>query len=191
MIQSKNVNIVAFVGLCGSGKTEAVNYVVEKGYPRVYFGSIVLDAMTDAGIELNEHNEKKFREELRQREGNDFLVKRIIKQIHDLINAGQHHIVVESMYSWTEYKALIHEFPGVFSVIAIVAKKRLRHHRLSDRPIRPLTQTEANERDWAEIENLEKGGPIAIADHFIINNGSLDHLHQQIDDALEDIRFFV
>lgn len=36
----------------------------------------------------------------------------------------------------------------------------------------------------------EKGGPIAIADHFLINNGSLEHLHEQIDEALDDIKFY-
>jgi len=181
---------VAFVGLAGSGKSVAVDYITEKGYPKVYFGGIVLDAMTEAGIELTEENEKPFREELRVREGKDFIVKRIINQIHDLINAGQHRIIAESLYSWTEYKALKKEFPGEFYVVAAVAPKRLRHRRLQNRPIRPLTQAEADSRDWAEIENLEKGGPIAIADHFVINDGSLEHLHTQIDKALNNIEFF-
>jgi len=57
-------------------------------------------------------------------------------------------------------------------------------------PIRPLTQAEADSRDWAEIENLEKGGPIAITDHFVINDGNLEHLYEQIDVVLNDIRFF-
>ena len=40
-----------------------------------------------------------------------------------------------------------------------------------------------------EIENLEKGGPIAIADYFIINDGSLEQLHQKIDAATHDAHF--
>lgn len=190
MVLNKDIKIVAFVGLAGSGKSVAVDYITEKGYPKVYFGGIVLDAMTEAGIELTEENEKPFREELRVREGKDFIVKRIINQIHDLINAGQHRVIAESLYSWTEYKALKKEFPGEFYVVAAVAPKRLRHRRLQNRPIRPLTQAEADGRDWAEIENLEKGGPIAIADHFVINDDSLEHLHTQIDKALNDIEFF-
>lgn len=189
MEYNKNIKILAFVGLVGSGKSVAVDYVTAKGYPKVYFGGVVLDAMTEAGLEHTQENEKPFREELRQREGNDFIAKRIIDQIHNLISAGQHQIIADGLYSWTEYKTLKHEFPGELSVVAVVAPKKLRHHRLLIRPIRPLTQAESDQRDWAEIENIEKGGPIAIADHYVINDGDFDHLYKQIDSVLDDIEF--
>lgn len=190
MTYNKNIKIVAFVGLSGAGKSSAVDYVTEKGYPRVYFGGVIYDAMNKAGIEITPESQQKFREEIREAEGKDFVVKRIISQIHDLINAGQHRIVADGLYSWTEYKVMKHEFPGEFSVIAVVAPKHLRHQRLANRPERPFTSTEADERDWTEIENLEKGGPIAIADHYVINNGSMEHLYEQVDEALNDIKFF-
>jgi len=190
MTENRNEKIVAFVGLTGSGKSVSTNYVTEKGYPKVYFGGVILDAMTEAGLEHNEENEKVFREEIRQKEGKDFVAKHIIEQLHDLIDAGQHRIIADGLYTWTEYKALKKEFPGEFTVIAIVAPKRTRHQRLLTRVVRPLTQAEASERDWSEIENLEKGGPIAIADHYITNDGSLDNLYKQIDQTLNDIDFY-
>ena len=189
MIRNEEIKIVAFVGLIGAGKSTAADYVTAKGYPKVYFGGIVLDAMVAAGIEDTQENEKIFREELRAKEGNDFVAKRIITQIHDLIDAGQHRIVADGLYSWTEYKAFKREFPGELIIVAIVAPRRLRHHRLLTRPVRPISQYEADQRDWAEIENLEKGGPIAIADHYIINNGSLEYLYEQINKTLDDIEF--
>ena len=190
MKHTNNTKIVAFVGLTGSGKSSAVEYLTAKGYPKVYFGGIVLDAMTKAGLEHTQENEKPFREELREREGKDFVVNRIVTQIQDLINAGQHRIIADGLYTWTEYKILKRAFPGELTVVAVVAPKHLRHHRLTMRPVRPLTVEEANQRDWAEIENLEKGGPIAIADHYIINNGNLDHFHEQIDTELDHIKFY-
>ena len=63
MTVNKNNKIVAFVGLSGAGKSVAADYVIEKGYPKVYFGGVVLDAMTAAGIEHTEENERPFREE--------------------------------------------------------------------------------------------------------------------------------
>jgi dephospho-CoA kinase len=189
MSLENNTKIIAFVGLPGAGKSEAVDYMTSKGYPKVYFGGVVLDAMTEAGLEHTEANEKPFREELREREGKDFVVKRIIAQLRNLMNAGQHRIVADGLYTWTEYKTLKHEFSNELIVVAIVAPKHLRHHRLTKRPIRPLTIEEANERDWAEIENLEKGGPIAIADHFIANDGSLEDLHAAIDKELDYFHF--
>jgi dephospho-CoA kinase len=190
MTEPKNIKILAFVGLAGSGKSTAVEYLTEKGYPKVYFGGVVLDEVKKRGLELTQENEQPIREELREKEGKDFVVRRIIKQINDLIDAGQHRIVADGLYTWTEYKVLKHEFPGELNLVAIVAPRALRHRRLAHRPIRPLTAPQADQRDWAEIENLEKGGPIAIADHFIINDGDLGKLHHQIDAELASIDFY-
>lgn len=190
MTNHENVKIVAFVGLTGSGKSSAVEYLTAKGYPKVYFGGVIYQAMKEAGIERTAESETKFREEIREREGKDFVVNRIVTQIRDLINAGQHRIIADGIYTWTEYKIMKREFPGELTVVAVVAPKHLRHHRLTNRAERPYTLEEANRRDWTEIENLEKGGPIAIADHYIMNNGDLNHFHQQIDDELDHIKFY-
>jgi dephospho-CoA kinase len=190
MSSEQNLKIVAFVGLAGSGKSEAVKYLTDKGIPKVYFGGVVLNALNEAGLEHTQENEKKFREEIRQKEGKDFVVNRIITQIHDLRNAGQHRIVADGLYTWTEYRKLKHEFPGEITVIAVVTPKHLRYERMAHRPVRPLQPNEVDERDWAEIENLEKGGPIAIADYFVHNDKDLDWLHKQLDEVLGHIGFF-
>lgn len=186
----ENIKIVALVGLTGSGKSTAVDYLTSKGYPKVYFGGVIYQAMEEAGIERTAESETIFREEIRQREGKDFVVKRIVTQINDLIEAGQRRIIADGLYTWTEYKILKRAFPGELTVVAVVAPKHLRHRRLTQRTERPYTLEEANQRDWAEIENLEKGGPIAIADHYIMNDGNLDRFHEQIDTELEHIKFY-
>lgn len=190
MKHHENVKIIAFVGLTGSGKSTAVEYLTEKGYPKVYFGGIVLDEVAKRGLELTQENEQPIREELRAKEGKDFVVKRIITQIHDLISAGQHRIVADGLYTWTEYKALKHEFPGELTVLATVTPKHMRKHRMANRPHRPLTSEQVDQRDWAEIENIEKGGPIAIADYYLMNNKDPKHLHEQIDDVLRHVNFY-
>lgn len=181
--------IIAFVGMPGSGKSTAIEYLTEKGYPKVYFGGIVLKALEDAGIERTAESEKMMREQLRKKEGNDFIAQRIIQQINDLIDAGQHRIIADGLYSWTEYKTLKHAFPGELSVVAVLAPRHIRHHRLANRPERPFTAEEAKLRDWSEIENLEKGGPIAMADYYIINDDDIETFHADIDSALEEISF--
>lgn len=188
-MKQRDVKIVAFVGLAGAGKSSAVEYITEKGFPKIYFGGIIYQAMAEAGIEVTPESQQVFREEIRAREGKDFVVKRAVQQVNDLIEAGQKRILLDGLYTWTEYRILKHEFPGELSVIAIVTPRRLRHRRLAVRPERPFTAQEATQRDWSEIENLEKGGPIAIADHFVINDGDLDALHEKIDTVLEDIEF--
>jgi dephospho-CoA kinase len=189
MNHHENVKIIAFVGLTGSGKSTAVEYLTEKGHPRVYFGGIVLNEVAKRGLELTQENEQPIREELREKEGKDFVVKRIITQIHDLIGAGQHRIVADGLYTWTEYKALKHEFPGELTVVATVTPKHVRKQRMANRPHRPLTPEQVDQRDWAEIENIEKGGPIAIADYYVMNDESTEHLQKQIDTITAAIHF--
>ncbi|MEO5950753.1 MAG: dephospho-CoA kinase [Candidatus Saccharimonadales bacterium] len=190
MAHHENVKIIAFVGMTGSGKSSAVDFLTEKGYPKVYFGGVIYDAMREAGIEITPESQTTFREDIRKKEGDDFVVKRIIQQINGLIGAGQHRIIADGIYSWTEYKIMKHEFPGELHVIAVVAPRRLRHHRLSIRPERPFTDVEATNRDWTEIENLEKGGPIAMADSYIINDGDMEHFHEQLDVILKHTDFY-
>lgn len=189
MVTQKNTQILAFVGLPGAGKSSAVDYLALQNYPKVYFGGVVIDAVKAAGMDITEQNERYMREKLRADEGKDVIVNRIAKQIRGLIKAGQHKILADGLYTWTEYKILKREFPGELVVAAIVAPKHLRHHRLAIRPERPLTEKEATDRDWAEIENLEKGGPIAIADHYIINDGNLEKLHTDVDTLVDKIAF--
>lgn len=189
MSYQESVKIIGFVGMPGAGKTEAIDYVTSLGYPKVYFGGVMYDAMRKRGIEITPESQQIFREGWRKNEGEDVIVREIIRQIHHLIDSGQRHIVADGIYSWTEYKAMIHEFPGELTIAAVVAPRHIRHHRLAIRPERPFTGEESTKRDWAEIENLEKGGPIAIADCYIHNDGDLDKLQRQIDDELHTIGF--
>lgn len=189
MTHTPRTKLIAFVGLAGSGKSSAVEYLTHKNVPKVYFGGVIYKAMAEAGIEVSWESQQVFREEIRKKEGKDFVVKRVVKEIHDLINAGQHHIVIDGLYTWSEYRILKHEFAGDMTVVAIVTPKHLRKQRMEKRPERPMTGEEVDQRDWSEIENLEKGGPIAIADYFVHNDKDLAWLHEQIDGILTSVDF--
>ncbi len=186
---NKDVKLVAIVGMCGSGKSTAVDYLTEHNIPKVYFGGVILNALKEAGLEINPENERTMREGLREREGKDFVVKRIVKDAKKLIEAGQRQIVLDGLYSWTEYKVLRQEFPTEMTVVAIVTPKALRRKRLAERPERPLTAQEVAERDRTEIENLEKGGPIAIADYYIDNSGTIEEFHERFGKLMKEIDF--
>lgn len=190
-MNDKDVKILAVVGMSGSGKSTAIDYLIEKKIPKIYFGGIIYKAMAEAGIERTEdgESEKKFREEIREKEGKDFVVKRAIAEAKNLIAAGQKRIVLDGVYTWSEYKILRKEWPTEMTVVAIVVPKALRRKRLAERPDRPFNAQQAAERDRSEIENLEKGGPIAIADYYVDNSGTIKEFHERFANLCKEIGF--
>ena len=191
MTTHKNLKILTFVGLTGSGKSTAVEHFTSKGFPRVYFGGMAYEIMAERGIPKGEQQEKDFRVNIRKEEGEDVYAKRIIDQIHHLADAGQHRIIVDGLYSWAEYKTLKHEFPGEMTTIALVAPKHLRYHRLATRSDRAQTAEISQQRDYNEIEDVQKGGPIAMADFFVSNNEDVEHFYKQLDAIAEHVEFKV
>ena len=170
--------IIAIIGMCGSGKSEAVKFFVDSGYKRVYFGEVVMNEMKRLGLEVNEANERATRENLRKEFGMGAMAVKSLPIIEEFMK--QSNVVIESLYSWEEFKILKDKFGEAFKLITIYTTKELRYERLLKRPFRPLTNEESKSRDISEIEKLDKGGPIAYTDYLIINDGSLDEMNVEL-----------
>jgi dephospho-CoA kinase len=179
--------IFVFVGMPGSGKSLAVQYLESKGMPSLYFGGITLDEVKKRGLVINEANEKLVREEIRAKEGLDAYAIRILEQIDEIFYTRKANIVVDGLYSWSEYKVFKEKFGDRAIIIAIASARKLRHARLLNRTIRPFTEKQVTTREYAEIENIEKGGPIANADFTIVNDSSKDMLYEQIENVLRSV----
>ena len=95
--------------------------------------------------------------------------------------ASDNNVVLDGLYSWDEYKILQNEFKDNIKLLAIITDKNIRYERLAKRSNRPFSKEEVIKRDYSEIENLAKGGPIAYADFFVSNNGTREELVQEID----------
>jgi len=171
--------IVAVICMCGSGKSEVVKYFVDKGYQKVYFGNVVLNEIKSKGLDVNEVTERKVREELRDRYGMGAMAIKSIDKVREYYIKG--NVVIESLYSWREFKILKSEFGDRFKLLAVYTTKNIRYSRLKQREVRPLIYDEAVSRDVSEIERLDKGGPIAYADYLVINDSTLDDLYKQLE----------
>jgi len=175
--------IIAILGLPGSGKTEIINYLMQKfGWPKVYFGEVTFDEMKRRMLEINEKNERMVREDLREKFGRLHYAGQVAKKIGDI--KDETTILVESLYDWQEYLFFKKKFGEKFLTIAVYASPKTRYERLGKRQIRPLTPIEAQSRDYAQIENIFQAGPIAMANFTIINEGSFEDLYAQLDKCI-------
>lgn len=165
----------------GSGKGTCVEYFTKKNLPSVYFGGMVYEEIEKRGLDKIK-DEKKVRLDMRQNEGLDVLAKRASKKAEDLIAKGAKTIIFDGLYSWTEYKYLFDKFGDSLVVIAVVANRKLRHQRILERKDgRNYNLEMITKREISEIEELEKDGPIAYADYYIINNSDITSLTTQLD----------
>ena len=166
--------IIAIVGMCGSGKSVASEYLIGLGYKRVYFGGVTMDKLKESDLDVNPDNEKMMREKLRSELGMGAYAKILLPTIKEL--SLNNDVVLDGLYSWDELRVLKERF------------KKIRYDRLSKRDVRPFDKSDAIKRDISEIENIAKAGPIAYADYYIFNNGTINDFHNRLNEILNNIK---
>ena len=172
--------IVAIVGMTGSGKSTAAGCLVDRGWRHIRFGQATIDRLKEEGKAINPENEKTMREQLRRDHGMGAFALLSLSAIEEGLKHD--HVVIDGMYSWSEHKILKEAYGDRIHVVAVVSSPKTRYERLEHRVhdakndpqyrMRPLKSDEARKRDHAEIENIEKGGPIAMADFTVVNEST-------------------
>ena len=174
--------LLVIVGMAGSGKSSVARHLEQKGWRVIRFGALTMQELEKRGLPVNEANEKIVREELRAKHGMAAYAKLLLPAIKESL--ANSPTVIDGLYSWAEYKFLKGHFGQQMKIVAIYTTRSTRYARISQRPDRPLSFAEAERRDHAEIENVEKGGPIAIADYTIVNDGTRKGLSLAVDKLL-------
>lgn len=185
--------VVFVVGMPGSGKSIVSNELVKEGFAYVRFGQITIDEIRRRGLEINETNERTVREELRKEHGMGAFAALNIPKLDEFLKSS--NVVGDGLYSWTEYKILKEKYEDLMFVVAVYAPPKLRYERLKNRSaendadsrFRSIPEEKSKTRDYSEIENVEKGGPIAMADFTIVNTGSAQDLKENTKKILSGI----
>ena len=178
--------VLALVGMPGSGKSLCAKHLETRGFFQFRFGSIVTNEVQRRGLALTPQHEQEVREAFRAQDGMAAIALRALPILRAELERRR-SIAIDGLYSFTEYELLQAEFRSTMVVVAVVADRALRYQRLTGREERPLTPEEALARDFAEIKNLEKGGPIAIADYTLLNNAAPGALLANLDALIESL----
>lgn len=168
------MKVVAIVGMAGAGKSEVARLFEAKKYTRIRFGDITDEELKKRGLPVNEENERLMREDMRRQYGMAAYAILNLSKLDLALKSGP--VAIDGLYSWEEYTQLKEYYRANFEVVAVWASPSVRYKRLAGRAVRPLSGEEAFSRDRSEILNLNKAGPIAMADYTILNEGSLKDL---------------
>jgi dephospho-CoA kinase len=177
--------ILAVVGMPGSGKSLACQYFADQNLSVLRFGDQTDLGLKAQGLPLTEANERRYREKLRQELGMAAYAIKIKPRINQALKKSP-LVILDGLYSWEEYLYLKNKFPQLY-LLTIYSQPTTRYQRLTQRKTRPLTAQQAQQRDIDELENLNKAGPIAIADFLVKNDQTPDKLYQKLDKILADI----
>ena len=179
------MKVVSIVGMAGAGKSEVARLFVEHGFTRIRFGDVTDDEVKRRGLVLNEANERLVRELLRQERGMAAYAELNLPRIDSALKNS--NVVIDGLYSWEEYTFLKRHYGDELCLVAVWSSPKTRYERLGRRSERRLTPEEALERDRSELENLNKGGPIALADYTITNELSLEDLKRQVERIISEL----
>lgn len=174
--------IIGLTGTNASGKGEVAKYLKKKGFQYLSLSDIVRHEAKSRNLEGTRENLIMVGNLLRVQYGADVLAKRTIDKV------TEKNCVIDSIRNGAEAKAIKALKDSI--LVAVDAPSVLRYERSQKR------KEERDELTFAEFKKLEArenfksdtGQQLKLvikeADKLIINDGSLDKLHKEVDDLL-------
>lgn len=179
------VHVIAFTGLPGAGKSEAVEVARGRGVPVVRMGDFVFDETRRRGLPLEDRHVGRVADEMRRTQGMDYWARRTCDAIlRD--HAVAPLVVVDGARNEEEVVAFRSRLGSDFELVAVLAGDRLRQDRLQRRG-RPddaasdeaFRNRDDRERGWG-IDRIIEG-----ADHKLVNEGNLDAFRRLVAQLLD------
>jgi len=168
------MKIFVIVGMPASGKNIARSYAESKGIPYFATGDVVRAEVRRRGLEPNPENTAAVSNEMR---GNDGMgVTREVLQV--ATETGKEMVFLEGMRSWPEIEMI--RQGADCTVIAFLAPRQTRRSRLLSRGRSDDAPDAFEERDAREIA-YGTATPIALADAYILNTGTMKEALEAFD----------
>ncbi|MEA3513896.1 MAG: AAA family ATPase [Nanoarchaeota archaeon] len=181
--------IIGLTGTLGAGKDAAAKFFMKNGFSYHSCSDIIRNECKKRKIPRDRDNLIKMGNGLREKYGPEILAKMIIER---KIAGNEKDILVVSIRNPSEVEELRKQKD--FVMIAIDAPIELRYKRITARQeprdhvsFDKFKQQEENE--MAGDENMQQLNKVMeMADHKIINDGTLEQLQYKLEDLLDYLR---
>ncbi len=181
------LEVIALVGLQGSGKTEVAKALAKFDVVSIRMGDIVWDEIKCRGQEIKESTVAAVANEFRKREGLGAIAKRCIPLIESR-GKGKQAVVVDGIRGIAEVDELRHLFGDSFHLLAVWASEKTRYSRIASRgrvddviKLKSFREKDRRELSWG------LGEAFALADFIIVNEGTLDDLYNRAVKLFENL----
>lgn len=159
-------NVIAILGVPRSGKVEALGYLMAIYHlPKVSFANVISEELLRRGLPVSFANEQSVREELRNIHGEDYYANEVIRMIE--ADDSNENILVEGLENSADFQILKQHYGARLHAVTIHL------------PVRNIFREFFS--DALQVLRLERGGPIVITDHLVVNEGDISKMTAALD----------
>lgn len=183
--------ILGITGTNGAGKGAAVDYLVQKGYTHYSFRDLITEEVKRRGLPINRPNMGTVATDLRHMHGPAYFTDTFARHAEEL---GVKDVVMESIRTLAEADN-IHGHGGF--VVGVDAPEEMRYERITARgtatdkvsfeQFRRQEDAEYYTKDPNDPAQMNVLGVLKSADYTLMNEGTLEELHQKIDAMLLEL----
>lgn len=181
--------IIGITGTLGAGKGTVVDYLKTKGFRHYSARSVITEEIVRRGLPVNRDTMTVTANDMRRLHGATYPQKELYERA---IAEGAKDAIIESVRS-IEGAKFLKEKGGVLFIVD--ADPQVRYARIVERgsetdqvDFATFKAQEERERTSDDPNHQNLAGVALLADYRIENNGALEDLHRQIDEALADVR---
>ena len=179
--------IIGITGSIACGKEAVSKFFIEKGFKHNFLSKELRKELGERGLKVSRKNLQDLGNELREKEGNGFLAKRMLEKL------GVGNFIIDGIRNPGE----VEEFRKQkdFVLIAIDAPQRIRYERSISRSKTSDAKTweeflKMDKRDFGE--EIKSGQQVKkcmeMADFKIINSSSLEDLYTKLSKLYSKIK---
>jgi len=180
---------IGITGTDGAGKGAMVEYLQTKGFMHYSVRSLIVAEINKRGLEVNRPHMKLVGNAMRAEHGGAVMVSTALQTA---VADGVENWIVESIRA-VEEVTLLHEKGGL--LLAVDADQQLRYERIYNRgsatdniSFEQFVEQEQVESVSTNTAEQNKQEVMALADHTIHNDGTIEELHAQVEQWLLQVR---
>jgi len=183
---------IGVTGTYCSGKDSFADYLLGKGFEHLSLSDILRDEMRSRGIKINRENLIKTGNELREKEGSDFLAKRAIEKMasgkHYIITSIRNPLEIKQLASSKNFVLVNIDSPIEERFKRLVAREDIRKEDKENLTFEKFKASEKKEMESSVESSQQIKNCIDMAKLTIMNDSNLEDFYRKIDEALPKIK---